>query len=54
MRMITRRLNDLVSTDDKAERTEIAKETQKLVRALYNNHKSSHDKLATIRDALDA
>ena len=51
--MITSRLNELAATDDKAKRTEMAKDVQKLVRQLYNNHKSSHDKLATIRDALE-
>lgn len=51
--MVTRRLNELAVTDNKAKRTELAKDVQTLVRQLYNNHKSSHDKLTTIRDALD-
>lgn len=53
MRMITSRLNELAAADDKAQRTEMAKEIQKLVKELYKNHKSSHDKLATIREALE-
>jgi hypothetical protein len=51
--MITSRLNELAATDDKAQRTEMAKEIQKSVKELYKNHKSSHDKLATIREALE-
>jgi len=53
MRMITRRINDLASCADEAGRVALAKELQKLVRELYNNHKSSHDKLTTIREALE-
>jgi hypothetical protein len=53
MRMITRRINDLAASTKAAERSEMAKELQKLVKELYNNHKASHDKLTTIREALD-
>jgi hypothetical protein len=54
MRMITRRIHDLAECSSESERLERAKELQKLVRELYNNHKSSHDKLTTIREALEA
>jgi len=53
MRMITRRINDLAACTKAAERAEMGKELQKLVRELYNNHKSSHDKLTTIREAFE-
>jgi hypothetical protein len=53
MRMITRRINDLAASTKSSERAEMALELQKLVRELYNNHKSSHDKLTTIREALE-
>jgi hypothetical protein len=53
MRMITRRITDMAASASSSERTEMAKELQKLVRELYNNHKSSHDKLTTIREALE-
>ncbi len=53
MRMITRRINEMALSGNGTERTEIAKELHKLVKQLYSNHKTSHDKLTTIRDALD-
>ena len=53
MRMITRRINELAACTKAAERSEMAKELHKLVSELYNNHKSSHNKLTTIREALE-
>jgi hypothetical protein len=53
MRMITARLNDIAAMDDETARTKMVKEVQNLVKELYKNHKSSHDKLATIREALE-
>jgi hypothetical protein len=51
--MITARLNDIAAMDDETARTKMVKEVQNLVKELYKNHKSSHDKLATIREALE-
>jgi len=53
MRMITRRINDLAASNDAAERAVIAKDVHKLTKELYYNHKSSHDKLTKIREALE-
>lgn len=51
-RMITKRLNTMVESRSKKDRTEIAEEVQELVLHLYENHKLNRDKLANIREAL--
>lgn len=53
MRKITRRINDIAANNDPAAREAIAKELCKLTKGLYENHKSSHDKLTKIREALE-
>jgi hypothetical protein len=53
-REITRKINILTSCDNLAERERMAKEIQKLVRDMYYAYKSSHDKLSTIREALES
>jgi hypothetical protein len=50
-RMITTRLAALASAK-KAKRAELAEELQELVMHLYKNHKSNHEKLTQIRQAL--
>lgn len=51
-RMITNRLNTMVESRSKKDRTEIAEEVQDLVWHLYENHKLNRDKLANIREVL--
>jgi len=53
MRMITRRINDLAMNGSQTERMAMAKELHGLTKQLYYNHKSSHDKLTKIREALE-
>lgn len=51
-RMITNRINAIAASTSKSERKELASELQELVWHLYNNHKSNHEKLTAIRQAI--
>ncbi|MDQ3060951.1 MAG: hypothetical protein M3R45_15780 [Pseudomonadota bacterium] len=51
-RTITNRINSVVNSTSKKERTEIAEEINNLVWHLYNNHKANQTKIAAIRGAL--
>lgn len=52
-REITRKINTLTACGNLVERERMAKDIQKLVKDMYYAYKASHDKLSTIREALE-
>ena len=53
VRMITKRINDMATSNSIPERMELAKQLRGLTKKLYDNHKTNHDKISKIREALE-